>query len=137
MMLLTTDEQRKPFKALLDAYDQCFYNKDIEGLKALYVTDGGVSYFDNHAHCDSRSLADHLKKVGHFFNTGNIVRVDYADIEVYEYTDSALLITMVRYSNKPKPGVRVSYFLEKQQGEWRIRHIHCSSDPNEEDPTPG
>ena len=123
-MLLVTDGQHEPFKALLDAYHQCFYAKDIEALKALYVADGAVIYFDNHADCDSQTLTDHLKKVSHFFNTGNIVRFDYEDIAVYEYTDSAFLLTKVWYSDRPEPGVRASFFLEKQHDGWKIRHVH-------------
>ncbi len=132
-MRLVTDEKRQPFKALLDAYHQCFYAQDIDALRRLYVADGAIIYFDNHAGCDSLTLENHLQKVSHFFETGNIVRLDYEDMTVHEYTDSAVLVTTVRYSNQPKPGVRTSFFLEKQQDEWKIRHIHYSTDPNEED----
>ncbi len=131
--MLLTEEQKQLFKVLLDKYHQCFYTKDIDALRAMYVTDEALVYFDNHADCDSRTLADHLQKVSHFFDTGSIVRLDYEKIVVYEYTDSAVLLTTVRYSSQPNPGVRASFVFEKHQDEWKIRHIHYSSDPNEYD----
>ena len=133
-MRLVTEKQKGPFKALLEAYHQCFYDRNLDALRALYVADENVIYFDNHADCDSRLLADHLEKVKTFFETGSIVRLDYEDITVYEYKESAFLVTTVRYSNRPRPGVRASFFLEKQQNDWKIRHIHYSSDPNEDNP---
>lgn len=72
--MLLTKEEKQPFKMLLDDYHQCFHNKDIDALREMYVQDEALVYFDNHADCDSRTLADHLQKVSHFFDTGSIVR---------------------------------------------------------------
>ena len=41
------------------------------------------------------------------------------------------MVITVRYSSNPQPGVRASFFLEKHSGQWKIRHIHFSTDPNE------
>ncbi|MDJ0531741.1 MAG: hypothetical protein QNJ70_04450 [Xenococcaceae cyanobacterium MO_207.B15] len=37
------------FEQLLRQYNQCFYERDIESLRNMYVSDGEVIYFDNHA----------------------------------------------------------------------------------------
>lgn len=119
------------FEQLLSRYNQCFYQRDLEALRALYVPDSEVLYFDNHVGGDSQDLETHLTHVANFFRTGNIVPLISTDLRVFPHGEAACMVVMLRYRNKPAPGVRASFFLEKHDGEWKIRHIHFSADPNE------
>ena len=65
--------QIQEFEELLARYNRAFYDRDLAALRALYVPDVGVPYFDNHADCDSTDLETHLEKVATFFETGDIV----------------------------------------------------------------
>ena len=43
------EKSKKIFVDFLDQYNECFYNKDIVGLKEFYDTQSNVLiYFDNH-----------------------------------------------------------------------------------------
>ena len=118
------------FEELLKQYNQCFYERDMESLRNMYVLDGDVIYFDNHANCDASEIEIHLTKVKEFFDSGSIVELLSENLTVYQYGDAACMIVKVRYSSNPQPGVRASFFLEKYQRQWKIRHIHFSNDPN-------
>ena len=131
-MKITSSKEIEPFKRMIDEYSNCFYQRDLESLRKLYVSDGDVIYFDNHAGCDSTNLADHLTKVGKFFETGRIEELISEDICVYQHGDSACLLIKYRYPSKPRPCVRTTYLLENHDHQWKIRHIHCSFDPNEQ-----
>ena len=119
------------FEQLLNQYNQCFYNRDIEALRDIYVPDGNIIYFDNHANCDSSDLETHLTNVQEFFDNGSIVELLSENLTVYQFADAACMVVTVRYISNPQPGVRASFFLEKHQRQWKIRHIHFSTDPNE------
>ena len=119
------------FEQLLRQYNQCFYNRDLESLRNMYVSDGNVIYFDNHANCDSSEIETHLTKVQEFLASGTVVELNYENLVVYQFGEAACMVVTVRYSNNPQPGVRASFFLEKHLLQWKIRHIHFSSDPNE------
>ena len=119
------------FEQLLRQYNQCFYERDIESLRNMYVPDGNVIYFDNHANCDSSNIEIHLAKVEEFFDKGSIVELLSENLTVYQFGDAACMVVTVRYSSNPQPGVRASFFLEKHLLQWKIRHIHFSTDPNE------
>ncbi|MCW3490484.1 Cif family virulence factor [Dethiobacter alkaliphilus] len=127
-----TRERLQEFEDFLGSYNECWYKKDLSELRKMHAQDGDIIYFDNHKDCDSFDIDDHLKKVKHFFETGNIVNLLYENMIVYEKNNSACIIVTLRYSDKPKPGVRSTYYLEKEEMSWRIRHIHYSFDPNEE-----
>ena len=61
------------FEELLKRHNRAFYDRDLAALRALYVPDVEVPYFDNHADCDSTDIETHLDKVATFFETGDIV----------------------------------------------------------------
>ena len=126
-----TIDKLEEFEQLLKQYNQCFYERDIESLRNMYVPDGNVIYFDNHANSDSSGIEAHLTKVKEFFDNGSIVQLLSENLAVYQFGDAACMIVTLRYSNNPKPGVRASFFLEKHLLQWKIRHIHFSTDPNE------
>ncbi|MGR3275800.1 nuclear transport factor 2 family protein [Acaryochloris marina NIES-2412] len=62
-----------------------------------------------------------------------MVELSTEGIHVFQTQDAACVIAKVRYSNQPQPGVRSTFFLERDQQDWKIRHIHFSTDPNELD----
>ena len=112
------------FEELLARYSRAFYDRDLAALRALYVPDVEVPYFDNHADCDSTDLETHLKKVATFFETGDIVPLLVEGVRAFVHGDAACVVATVRYSGEPVPGVRASFFLERHATVWRIRHIH-------------
>ena len=127
-----TDSRRiQEFEELLVRYNRAFYDRDLTALRALYVPDVEVPYFDNHADGDSADLERHLEKVAKFFETGDITPLLVENVRAFVHGDSACVVATVRYSAEPVPGVRASFFLERHATAWRIRHIHFSQDPNE------
>lgn len=132
-MKVTNPKELEQFQKLLDEYNDCFYKRDLDRLKSLYVPDGDVIFFDNHKDCDSKTLEDHLLKVSKFFDTGKIEELLSEDMAVYQHGDSACLLIKYRYPSKPTPGVRSTFYLENHDDGWKIRHIHYSFDPNEHD----
>ncbi len=130
-MRINDPNKLKAFISVINEYNDCFYKRDIERLRALYVADGDIIFFDNHKDCDSTDLEDHIEKVGDFFRTGNIEEVISEDLVVYQHGESACLLVKLRYSSHPKPGVRTTYYLELHDTQWKIRHMHHSFDPNE------
>jgi len=119
-------------KQVFHAYNECFMRRDLEALRQLYVDDGSFIYFDNHANCDSKMLEDRLAKVGEFFKTGEIVNLDTEVLGCIVQEESATIAAHVRYKQeKSVPRVRVSAFLERYGDDWKIRHLHYSTDPNQ------
>jgi hypothetical protein len=131
------EDEAAPFRALLDAYNRCFLDRDLAALRALYVRDGEVVYFDNHAGCDSTSLDKHLEKVGAFFahgkatESGGVEPLLSEGFTVFAGDAAAVMTVVLRYTSAPKPGVRSTFVLEPEAGDWRIRHLHFSFDPGE------
>lgn len=132
-----TDQEAAPFRAVLDAYNRCFLERDLLGLRNLYSSDGDVVYFDNHAGCDSASLEDHLAKVGDFLaggkqtESGGVEPLVMENVSVFADAACALITLTCRYASTPVPGVRSTFVLQKEAAGRRIRHIHFSFDPNE------
>ena len=132
---MTESGRVQEFEELLARYNRAFYDRDLVALRALYVPDVEVPYFDNHADGDSTDLETHLEKVGAFFETGDITRRCWS--RTCEHSSMGMpraWSPTVRYSAEPVPGVRASFFLERHATAWRIRHIHFSQDPNETSP---
>jgi ketosteroid isomerase-like protein len=125
------DKDLAPFVELLDAYDASFLSRDIKAFRKLHVSDGHVVFFDNHAGCDSRIYSEHERKVLTFFETGAVGSITRENLQVFSVGDAACVTVVQRYNSKPTPGVRTSYFLERERGDWKIRHMHHSFDPNE------
>ena len=119
------------FEELLARYNRAFYDHDLAALRALYVPDVEVPYFDNHANCDSNDLETHLEKVATFLETGDIVPLLVENVRAFVHVDAACVVATFRYSAESEPGIRASFFLERHALAWRIRHIHFSQDPNE------
>ena len=131
------DSETAPFQDLLEAYHRCFLEKDLQALCALYASDGELVYFDNHAACDSVALQDHLRNVGTFFlqgkttESGEVEPLLMADLAVFADASAAVMTLIMRYSSAPRPGVRSTFVLQREDSAWRIRHVHFSFDPNE------
>ncbi|MEM1301727.1 MAG: nuclear transport factor 2 family protein [Pseudomonadota bacterium] len=125
--------------AFIRAYNDCFYRRDLAGLRALYSDQAFTVFWDNHRECDSTTLDDHLGKVGAFFAHGKATESGAVEPLVIEtprahLTDASLLITAVlRYHSAPRPGVRSTFCLVDEGGTWKAIHIHHSFDPNEAD----
>ncbi|MDJ0756290.1 MAG: nuclear transport factor 2 family protein [Ardenticatenaceae bacterium] len=133
---MKTNTRIKPFADLLDRYNQCFYDRDIESLRAMYVTDGVVPFFDNHLGCDSHNVQNHLDLVSDFFAKGEVVELIRENFQVFTAGNGACLTLILRYATNPTPGVRTTMFLEREDSGWKIRHVHHSNDPNETDVDP-
>jgi hypothetical protein len=131
------EKEATPFRALLEAYNRCFYDRDLAALGALYASDGELPYFDNHPGCDSTMLRAHLEKVGAFFARGKLTESGAVEpllverLTVFADVASAVMTVTLRYASRPKPGVRSSFVLQREDAGWRIRHVHFSFDPNE------
>lgn len=130
-MELMDEESARPFIAFLDEYDRTFYNRNLEGFRSLHVNDDGFVFFDNHAGCDSSSYREHEAKVADFFGSGDIGKLIRENVRVFVAGDMACITAMLRYSAKPRPGVRTTYVLERRDEVWTARHMHHSFDPNE------
>ena len=128
---MTESGQIQEFEELLARYNRALYDRDLAALRALYVPDVEVHYFDNHADCDSTDLGTPLERVATFFETGDIVPLLVENVRAFVHRDAACVVATVRYSAEPVPGVRASLFLERHVTAWRIPHIHFSQNPNE------
>ena len=117
---------------LIDQYNDCFYSRDIDALREMYVDDGEIIFFDNHSNCDTINLTEHLELVAKFFASGDISELIKENIRVHISDDYACITLTLRYSAKPRPGVRTTIVCEKISKKWKIRHVHHSTDPNEE-----
>ena len=131
-MTETNNADSQDLVELIDRYNSCFYSRDIEALRAMYVDDGMVVLFDNHANCDTSDLADHLELVSKVFDSGALSELTREDVRVYRANDYACITLILRYSSKPRPGVRTTFVCERESQKWKIRHVHHSTDPNEE-----
>ena len=133
-MELTSPHQKEPFNAIIDRYERAFLERDLAAFRTLHVRDGGLVFFDNHSGCDSASYEDHEVKIAAFFKTGAIVGLRRENVRVFVAGDMACVTATHRYLSQPVPGVRTTYVFEREEGEWRIRHMHHSFDPNESEP---
>ena len=97
----------------------------------MYVVDGQVTYFDNHAGCDASGIEAHLRLVVAFFAKGEIPTLGIESCHGHVNGESACMVATVKYTGRVAPLVRASFMLEREGGQWRIRHIHFSDDPND------
>ena len=118
---MTESGRMQEFEELLARYNRAFYDRDLAALRALYVPDVEVPYFDNHAGGDSTDLETHLEKVATFFETGDIVPLLVENVRAFVHGDAACLVATVRYSAEPVPGARASFFLERYADAYRLQ----------------
>jgi hypothetical protein len=119
------------YQSFIEQYNDCFYQRDINALREMYSCDGDVVYFDNHSQCDSYNLENHINKVGKFIESGDVQKLEYEILKVFDTTNSVCLIVKFVYPSNPLPTVRTTFYLERVEGKLKIRHIHYSFDPNE------
>jgi len=88
-MELKSQEQLQPFVDLIDAYNQSFYDKDVDAFRSLHIRDNNLVFFDNHAGCDSFSYQNHEDNVRTFFESGKISQLTKENIRVFQAGDMA------------------------------------------------
>lgn len=118
---------------LLNDYNQAWYDKDIEKLKSFY--DENLIYYDNHKGNDTYSLDGHLKLVSDFFEKGKntesgaVEELLIENLNIFSNESSACFCYFARYKSFPNPAVRTTMYLQKQENNWKILHVHCSFEP--------
>lgn len=131
-MEIKNDDQ-KTLIDFLDSYNECFYSKDIEKLKRFY--DSRLIYFDNHKNNDTYNLEQHLVLLSDFFKngkateSGDVEPILIENLNIYQKERAACLSYIARYKSFPDPAVRCTLYLEFNENEWRIVHVHCSFEP--------
>ncbi|WP_460641954.1 nuclear transport factor 2 family protein [Lacrimispora brassicae] len=120
----------------LDRYNECFYNKDIEGLRDFYDTEGNVLiYFDNHEGNDTYNLEEHLELISEFFAKGKVTESGGVEpliiekLNIFHKESTACLCFISKYKSFPIPAVRSTLYLEKSNDIWKIVHAHFSFEP--------
>lgn len=135
--MLTDADAKDCGMAFIHAYNQCFYDKDMEALTSLYSPTLFTGFWDNHANCDSDRLDNHLAKLSEFFSqgktteSGGIEPLRIEELKVRGANGFLLLTAVLRYNSAPIPGVRSTFVLVEEHGSWKAIHIHHSFDPNE------
>ena len=113
-------------------YNACFYDRDIDRLKALYSTQGFTVFWDNHIGCDSDRFDDHFDKLADFFangkgtESGTIEELLIEDAQVHASATTLIVTAMLRYASARKPGVRSTFVLTREDGTWKAVHLHHS-----------
>ena len=136
-MRLARPSEADEFRRILESYNQCFYQRDLEALRRMYAEERRMIYFDNHADCDTEELDAHLDAVGRFFRegkkteSGDVEPVAIENLTVYCSDAAAFATAVFRYQSAPRPGVRATFAFAAREGGWRILHIHFSFDPSE------
>lgn len=117
-------------------YDKCFLERDIEKLKSFYPEkDSELVYFDNHKNNDTYSVSDHLKLLNDFFQngkkteSGEVEELTMENTHYFKTENAACICFYARYKSYSKSVVRTTMYLEKDRGEWKIKHVHCSFEP--------
>jgi ketosteroid isomerase-like protein len=117
-------------------YDKCFQEKDTDKLRMFYPEDNdGLIYFDNHKNNDTYSVEEHLKLLDDFFKngktteSGKVEEITMENIHCFKTGNAACVCFYSRYKSFPKPAVRATMYLEKTTGDWKIKHVHCSFEP--------
>lgn len=125
------------FTDFINAYNDCFYNKDIEKLKEFYdVKNNTLIYLDNHKNNDTYTLKQHINLLADFFKNGKktesgaVEPLLMENFNVFRREDAACLCYIARYKSFPTPAVRCTLYLECLQGKWKIMHVHCSFEPD-------
>lgn len=124
------------FIDFLNAYNECFYVKDLVRLKDFYDTKGNtLVYFDNHKDNDTFSLDEHLVLISDFFRkgksteSGDVEPLIIEGLKVFHKGDAACLCFISRYKSFPDPAVRSTLYMEYMDNRWKIIHAHFSFQP--------
>lgn len=97
---------------------------DVEGNKLIY--------FDNHKNNDTYTLEEHIALVSDFLTngkkteSGQVEPLIIENFNVFSKESTACLCFIARYKSFPKPGVRTTMYLEKNNEKWKVLHVHCS-----------
>jgi hypothetical protein len=78
---------------------------------------------------DSTGLTDHLAKASTFRSHGDVVQLDTEVLATSVRGDTGWLAAQVSHRGTPAPKVRFTLLAERDETEWRIRHLHFSSLP--------
>jgi len=133
-----SEDASKDALDFIDSYNACFYKKDLEALKAMYSPKNFARFWDNHPACDSATLEDHFSKVSRFFKngketeSGTIEPLSIEDLQTFATGGTLLVTAILRYQSAPRPGVRSTFALLREENRWKAVHVHHSFDPNEE-----
>jgi uncharacterized protein (TIGR02246 family) len=120
--------------ALLDAYRDAVYAKDVEAFVAIFADD--VRVFDmwgtwSHDGIDSwREMAE-----GWFGSLGDeLVRVEFDDVQATAGDDLAVVSAFVTFAGLSAAGEqlrslnnRLTWGLRKTDGAWKVVHEHTSA----------
>ncbi|AZV58048.1 nuclear transport factor 2 family protein [Clostridium sp. AWRP] len=124
------------FINFLNDYNECFYNKDLVGLKEFYDTkDNVLIYFDNHKNNDTYTLKEHLELISNFFEkgksteSGEVEPLIIENLNVFHKGETACLCFISKYKSFPVPEVRSTLYLEYMDNKWKIIHAHFSFQP--------
>ncbi len=130
-------QQDEELQTFLAAYDKCFQDKDIEALKQFYPQeDNELIYFDNHKNNDTYNVKDHLRLLTDFFQngkkteSGQVEELITENMRIFKTEQAACICSLIRYKSFPVPAVRATFYLERHGGAWKIKHVHCSFEPN-------
>lgn len=120
----------------LNAYNECWYNKDLEKLKEFYDYENDVLiYFDNHSNNDTYTVEGHMSLISDFFKngksteSGDIEPLIIENMNTFHKDNTACLCYIAKYQSCPVPAVRSTLYLEWIDKEWKIIHAHYSFQP--------
>lgn len=121
----------------IKSYNGSWYTKDIEKIRPFYSDENDeLVYFDNHKNNDTSSVDEHLKLVSDFFlkgkktESGEVEEILMENIVCFETDNSACVCFYSRYKSFPKPAIRSTLYLEKNNKVWKIKHAHYSFEPD-------
>ena len=120
----------------LDAYNECWYEKDLEKLRNFYDCESDrLIYFDNHKGNDTHTVEDHLNLISDFFENGKetesgaVEPLIIENLNAFQTGNAACLCYIAQYESHPIPAMRCTLYLECKNSAWKIIHAHCSFEP--------
>lgn len=123
-------------KNFISAYDKCFLEKNIQKLKTFYPENNTeLVYFDNHKDNDTYTVEEHLKLLNDFFQkgketeSGSVEELIMKNVHLFKKSSAACICFYASYKSFPKPAIRTTMYLEKDKENWKIKHVHCSFEP--------
>lgn len=130
------EDENIELKKFLDEYDRCWQEKNIEKLKCFYSdSNAELIYFDNHKGNDTYTVDTHLRLVNDFFRngkkteSGEVEPVIRENVNYFKMEKAVCICFLTRYKSFPKPAVRSTMYLEQISDRWKIKHVHCSFEP--------